>query len=191
MPVSSAAYHHPTPLDTRFEPVSLPDMFERTWRRNKSAPFLHFLGRTYTYSDIYVQACCFAAGLQETLGIQKGDRVGLFLPNVPILRCRLLRGDDGGRGGGQFSRRSIAVEELNWQVGDSGTRGCCVDAGCARIFYQNARKVLDGSALGDAGGGQSFRNAAVVQGDGAQAAEAARRFVRRGLRPDDQALGRQ
>ncbi|KPQ24671.1 MAG: Acyl-CoA synthetases (AMP-forming)/AMP-acid ligases II [Porphyrobacter sp. HL-46] len=144
MPVSSAAYHHPTPLDTRFEPVSLPDMFERTWRRNKSAPFLHFLGRTYTYSDIYVQACCFAAGLQETLGIQKGDRVGLFLPNVPIYAAAYYGAMMAGAVVVNFSPL-YSVEELNWQVGDSGTR-VLVTLDVPEL-YQNARKVLDGSAL--------------------------------------------
>jgi len=83
MPVSSTAYHHPTLQDTRFEAMSLPAMFERTMRANPQAPFLHFLGRTYSYQDMFTAANAFALGLVE-MGIKKGDRVGLFLPNVPI-----------------------------------------------------------------------------------------------------------
>ncbi|MEQ5788178.1 AMP-binding protein [Erythrobacter sp. NFXS35] len=144
MLVSNAAYHHPTPLDTSFEALSLPDMFERTWRKNKSAPFLHFLGRTYSYSDIYVQACCFAAGLQDMLGIQKGDRVGLFLPNVPIYAAAYYGAMMAGAVVVNFSPL-YSVEELSWQVNDSGTR--VLVALDVPELYQTARKVLDGSAL--------------------------------------------
>ena len=42
MSVSSASYHHPVPLDTRFEPASLPALFERTVRANQ-APFQRWL----------------------------------------------------------------------------------------------------------------------------------------------------
>ena len=63
MTVNNAAYHHPTPLDTRFEPMSLPAMLERSVRANPDAPFLHFLGRTYSYKQIFAQAQAFALGL--------------------------------------------------------------------------------------------------------------------------------
>ena len=78
-----AAYNHPTPWDTVFEPATLPDMFVRTARQRGDAPFLHFLGRTYTYKSVLADADVFACRLRA-LGIKKGDRVGLFLPNVPI-----------------------------------------------------------------------------------------------------------
>ena len=41
---------------------------------------LFFLGRTLTYKDLKIQADKFAAALAK-LGVQKGDKVCLFLPN--------------------------------------------------------------------------------------------------------------
>jgi len=144
MPVSTlAAYHHPTPLDTTFEPMSLPAMFERTLRRNPDAPFLHFLGRTYSYKHIFEQAKAFALGLSE-MGIVKGDRVGLFLPNVPIYAAAYYGAMMAGATVVNFSPL-YSVEELSWQVGDSGTR-VLVTLDVPEL-YKTASKVLEASAL--------------------------------------------
>jgi len=143
MTVNNPAYHHPTPLDTRFEAMSLPAMFERTVRANPDAPFLHFLGRTYSYRQIFEAANAFALGLAE-MGIAKGDRVGLFLPNVPIYAAAYYGAMMAGATVVNFSPL-YSVEELSWQVGDSGTR-VLVTLDVPEL-YQTARKVLEGSAL--------------------------------------------
>jgi len=143
MTVSKPAYHHPTPLDTRFEPLSLPGMFARTVRANPQAPFLHFLGRTFSYAAIYQDAQRFAAGLQA-LGIAKGDRVGLFLPNVPIYAAAYYGAMMAGATVVNFSPL-YSVEELAWQVGDSGTR-VLVTVDVPEL-YKTASKVLQASAL--------------------------------------------
>ena len=44
--------------------------------------FIDFLGKTFTYADIANRVSRAAKGLQE-LGVRKGDRVGLLLPNCP------------------------------------------------------------------------------------------------------------
>ena len=143
MSVSNAAYHHPTPLDTRFEALSLPAMFERSVRANPDAPFLHFLGRTYSYRDIDTDARRFAAGLQA-MGIAKGDRVGLFLPNVPIYAAAYYGAMMAGAIVVNFSPL-YSVEELSWQVEDSGTRAL-VTLDVPEL-YGNASKVLAASGL--------------------------------------------
>ncbi len=143
MSVINPAYHHPTPLDTRFEAMSLPAMFERTTRANSAAPFLHFLGRTYSYAKIFADAQRFAAGLQA-LGIAKGDRVGLFLPNVPIYAAAYYGAMMAGAVVVNFSPL-YSVEELSWQVSDSGTR-VLVTLDVPEL-YKNAAKVLEASAL--------------------------------------------
>ncbi|MEY4473985.1 MAG: hypothetical protein RL671_2289, partial [Pseudomonadota bacterium] len=76
-------YAHPTPWDTDFPPLSVPQMFADSAARFADRPLVDFLGRTFSYADLHAEARAFAAGLQQ-LGITKGDRVGLFLPNVPI-----------------------------------------------------------------------------------------------------------
>ncbi|KPF63762.1 AMP-binding protein [Porphyrobacter sp. AAP60] len=143
MTVSSTSYHHPTPLDTRFEGMSLPAMLERSVRANPDAPFLHFLGRTYSYGEIFADAQRFAAGLHAA-GIVKGDRVGLFLPNVPIYAAAYYGAMMAGAIVVNFSPL-YSVEELSWQVGDSGTR-VLVTLDVPEL-YQTAAKVLEGSAL--------------------------------------------
>jgi long-chain acyl-CoA synthetase len=137
------AYHHPVPHDSRFAPMSLPSMFERTLQRNPQAPFLHFLGRTYSYSEIHTQARSFAAGLQA-LGIARGDRVGLFLPNVPIYAAAYYGAMMAGAVVVNFSPL-YSVEELSWQVADSGTR-VLVTLDVPEL-YKTASKVLEASAL--------------------------------------------
>ena len=143
MTVSNAAYHHPVPLDTTFEAQSLPAMFERTMRANPDAPFLHFLGRTYSYKHIFEQAKAFALGLAE-MGIAKGDRVGLFLPNVPIYAAAYYGAMMAGAVVVNFSPL-YSVEELSWQVGDSGTR-LLVTVDVPEL-YKTAHKVLEATHL--------------------------------------------
>ncbi|MCU0947189.1 MAG: long-chain fatty acid--CoA ligase [Porphyrobacter sp.] len=143
MDVSSLPYHHPTPYNTQFEAIALPAMLERTTAANPGAPFLHFLGRTYAYRDILAEARRFAAGLQAA-GIKPGDRVGLFLPNVPIYASAYYGAMMAGAIVVNFSPL-YSVEELSWQVGDSGTR-LLVTLGVPEL-YATAAKVLATSEL--------------------------------------------
>lgn len=143
MDVSKLPYHHPTPYQTRFEAMALPAMLERTTRKAPAAPFLHFLGRTYSYNDILGEARRFAAGLQAA-GIKPGDRVGLFLPNVPIYASAYYGAMMAGAVVVNFSPL-YSVEELAWQVADSGTR-LLVTLNVPEL-YATAAKVLATSAL--------------------------------------------
>ncbi|GIX20830.1 long-chain-fatty-acid--CoA ligase [Erythrobacter cryptus] len=138
-----AAYHHPVPADTRFAPASLPALLAETVARRGDAPFLHFLGRSYSYRQIFAAANAFAHGLIN-MGIAKGDRVGLFLPNVPIYAAAYYGAMMAGAVVVNFSPL-YSVEELAWQVGDSGTR-LLVTLDVPEL-YATAHKVLDGSAL--------------------------------------------
>ncbi|WP_108789507.1 AMP-binding protein [Erythrobacter sp. Alg231-14] len=143
MNVNNAPYHHPTPWDTQFEDLTLPEMFERPVRHDRSAPFLHFLGRTYTYGDVFAEANAFALGLVE-MGVKKGDRVGLFLPNVPIYASAYYGAMMAGAVVVNFSPL-YSVEELAWQVADSGTR-VLVTVDVPEL-YDNAAQVLETSEL--------------------------------------------
>jgi long-chain acyl-CoA synthetase len=143
MSVSSAVYHHPTPWNTLFEPLTLPEMLGRAVEYDPAAPFLHFLGRTYSYGEIFAQANAFAQGLAQ-IGIAKGDRVGLFLPNVPIYAAAYYGAMMAGAVVVNFSPL-YSVDELSWQVGDSGTR-VLVTLDVPEL-YNTAAKVLEGSAL--------------------------------------------
>src|SRR3546814_552402 len=75
-------YRHPTSWSRTFEPLSLPDMLAASAARTPQAPLIDFYGRRYSYAEVASAADRFACGL-KSLGIGRGDRVGLFLPNVP------------------------------------------------------------------------------------------------------------
>ena len=143
MDVSKLPYHHPVPYDTAFEPMALPDMLRRTAQTDPDAPLLHFLGRSYSYGDILAAAERFALGLMAA-DIAPGDRVGLFLPNVPIYAAAYYGAMMAGAVVVNFSPL-YSVEELSWQVEDSGTR-LLVTLDVPEL-YDTAAKVLGGSTL--------------------------------------------
>lgn len=143
MDVSKAPYQHAAPWDTPFEPVPLPELFARTTERRPEAPLVDFLGRVYSYRALYEEARRFAAGLQE-LGVARGDRVGLFLPNVPIYVSAYYGAMMAGAVVVNFSPL-YTVEELNQQVEDSGAR-LLVTIDAASLL-PTALEVLDRSPL--------------------------------------------
>ncbi|HEU0118523.1 MAG TPA: long-chain fatty acid--CoA ligase [Alphaproteobacteria bacterium] len=59
------------------------EIFDQSAKNYPNNLFLDFLGKTYTYGEIAGQIARAAKGLQN-LGVKKGDRVGLFLPNSPF-----------------------------------------------------------------------------------------------------------
>ncbi|MBS0483098.1 MAG: long-chain fatty acid--CoA ligase [Proteobacteria bacterium] len=113
-------YAHPNPWDTVFPPLSLPDFFSAAAQAHGDAPLVEFMGRRFSYGDLLAEARAFAAGLQA-LGVAKGDRIGLFLPNVPIYISAYYGAMIAGAVAVNFSPLYTAPE-LEAQVADSGTR---------------------------------------------------------------------
>lgn len=95
-------------------------MLEDSAARRGDAPLVDFMGRCYSYRQIAADARAFAAGLQHA-GFAKGDRVGLFLPNVPIYLSAYYGAMIAGCTVVNFSPL-YSVDELSAQVADSGTR---------------------------------------------------------------------
>jgi long-chain acyl-CoA synthetase len=102
------------------EAMMLPEMLDRSVRRFAARPCLDFLGRRYTYGEIGRLVDRAAAGLQA-IGVVKGDRVGLFLPNCPymvIMTFAVLKA-----GGVVVNFNPLYAEaEIAHQIEDSGTR---------------------------------------------------------------------
>ena len=76
--------HYPPGLDWH-QPVAvrpLPDLMAEAGRRFGSRPAFEFLGRRTTWAEAASASASIAAGLQR-LGFQKGQRIGLLLPNCP------------------------------------------------------------------------------------------------------------
>jgi long-chain acyl-CoA synthetase len=81
---------------------------------------IHFMGKEFTFKDIYDKATKLAAYLQE-LGVSKGDRVAIMLPNIPqtvISYFGVLLA-----GGVVVMTNPLYMErELEYQMNDSGTK---------------------------------------------------------------------
>ena len=113
-------YRHPADWDTAFPPLTVPDMFEGTARRVPNAWAIDFMGRKYSYAEVASGVDRVACGLAG-LGIGQGDRVGLYLPNVPHYIAAYYGAMKVGATVVNFSPL-YTVPELAAQIDDSGTR---------------------------------------------------------------------
>ena len=103
------SYAHPGVWEQDFPPQSMTDLFIASTNAHPGAPLVDFYGRTYSYATMLAEARAFAAGLQA-MGIGRGDRVGLFLPNVPIYIPACFGAMLAGAAGGAFGWASLPVE---------------------------------------------------------------------------------
>ncbi|MEQ1510038.1 MAG: long-chain fatty acid--CoA ligase [Sphingopyxis sp.] len=136
-------YDHPTPWLTSFAPLSMPEMFTRAVERHGAAKMLDFMGRKYSFNAVGDAVRRAAAGFQA-MGIEKGDRIGLFLPNVPHYVAAYYGALLAGATVVNFSPL-YTVDELRAQVEDSGTR-LLVTLSAAALL-PTALKVLERSSL--------------------------------------------
>jgi long-chain acyl-CoA synthetase len=96
---------------------------------------LHFLGTELTFAKLYRQSLQFATYLKE-IGLQKGDRVSIMLPNCP----QAVIGYYGTllAGGIVVQTNPLYMErELEYQLSDSGAKIIL----CLDLLYPRVRKV--------------------------------------------------
>lgn len=113
------SYVHPCAWEAEYEPWSLVEMFDASVARHPDAPLIDFFGRKYSYVEVGAGADRVAHGLQR-LGVKPGDRIGLFLPNVPHYVAAFFGAMKVGATVVNFSPL-YTVDELAHQVKDSGT----------------------------------------------------------------------
>ena len=113
--------HYPAGVNwhQQIAPAPLYQLLERAAERHPSRICTNFLGRTITYGDMSRLVDRAAAGL-SALGVTKGTKVGLFLPNSPtfiVFYYATLKA-----GGTVVNYNPLyTVEELTFQVKDSET----------------------------------------------------------------------
>jgi long-chain acyl-CoA synthetase len=113
-------YAHPAAWDQQFAPLAMTELFAASVAAHGDKPLVDFYGRTFSYRELMEEARAFAAGLQA-MGVAKGDRVGLFLPNVPVYVPAYFGALMAGATVVNFSPLYTA-DELEAQVVDSGAR---------------------------------------------------------------------
>jgi long-chain acyl-CoA synthetase len=69
---------------------SVLDMLERAMTRYADKPAFRCFGQTLTYAEVDRLSRDFAAFLQARLGIAKGDRIAVMLPNLPAFPLAML-----------------------------------------------------------------------------------------------------
>lgn len=74
--------------------TSLVDVFDECCSKFRDRPAFTNMGSVLTYQDIDTRSRAFAAYLQQTLGLKKGERVAIMMPNLlqyPIALWGILR----------------------------------------------------------------------------------------------------
>lgn len=137
------AYRHPVPWATDFPPTSMVDLFEQSVSRHGDRVLIDFLGRHFSYAETLDGANRVASGLAR-LGFGPGDRIGLFLPNVPHYLAAYYGILKLGATVVNFSPL-YTPDELAHQVEDSGTSALFTVS--ASALLPTALKVLDKSGL--------------------------------------------
>lgn len=114
---------------------TLLDVFESSVAAWLDRPAFHNLGHTLSYADIDQLSQQFAAYLQDDLGLERGDRVAIMMPNLlqyPVVLFGCLRA-------GMVAvnvNPLYTARELEHQLTDSGAKALVVYAGSAHVFAE-------------------------------------------------------
>lgn len=141
--VWTRCWDHPGVWDKTFAPQTMVELFEGAASRFADRNLLDFMGRKYRFAEVADAVRRTAKGFQA-MGVGKGDRVGLFLPNVPHYVAAYYGALAAGATVVNFSPL-YTVDELAYQVEDSGTK--LLVTLTAAALLPTALKVLDGSSL--------------------------------------------
>jgi long-chain acyl-CoA synthetase len=117
--------------------INLARLLANAARDFPHAPALHFEGRTMSYAELAERAWRFA-GTLASLGVTKGTRVGLILPNSPqavVAFFGILRA-----GGVVVQNNPTYTErELEHQLGDSGVEVLV----CLDLVYERVKPLRE------------------------------------------------
>ena len=134
---------------------SVVDLLGRAMKKYADSPAFRSFGQTLTYADVDRQSRNFAAYLQQKLGVKKGDRVAVMMPNLlafPIAFLGIIRA-----GGVQVSVNPLYTpRELEHQLNDAGVRIMIVFAGSsptvAEVLGSTRLETIMIVGPGDGGG---------------------------------------
>src|SRR5216683_2655465 len=129
----------PAQLDIPDQPLTW--LLDRTARRYPGHTALIYYGTKISYAELAALANRFAVALQR-LGIQKGDRVALALPNIPQFLIAFY---------GVLKAGAVAVptnplyteREMQYQLADSGARAVIM----LDMYYPVVRAIREQTAL--------------------------------------------
>jgi len=136
-----SSYPEQVPHSIDYPDVSLPEVLINTTKDFPEHDAIHFLGKKVKYKELLNYAYQFAHGLQS-LGVKKGDRVAIMLPNSPqgviSYYGALMIGAIVVQNNPMYTER-----ELEHQLGDSGAETIVT----LDLFYSKVMNVKPKTAL--------------------------------------------
>jgi long-chain acyl-CoA synthetase len=135
------SYFEGVPADIEIPQKSISDMIDEAVQKWGDKTAIVFYGRKMKHKEIRELSLRFAAALHD-LGIKKGDRVAIFLPNCPqfiIAYFGILRL------GAVASPMSplYTPREIKHQLNDSGSKNIV----CLDLLYENVEKIWKETGL--------------------------------------------
>lgn len=130
-------------------------LFDSAVAKYADHPAFECFGRTMTYAEVDRASLSFAAWLQKKLGVKRGDRIALMVPNVfafPVAMLGIHRA-----GAAQVNINPLYTpHELQHQLRDAGAEIIVIFTGStstlAEIIADTPVKTVITVALGDAAG---------------------------------------
>lgn len=150
-----ASYGHSIPAEIDPERhASVVHLLEEAMQRYADKPALHSLGQTLSYADCERLSRAFAAYLQQRLGVRRGDRIGVMMPNLlafPLAMMGILRA-----GAAQVNINPMYTpRELEHQLKDAGVETIVIFGGSTpalgEIIGNTGIRTIITVDLGDGG----------------------------------------
>ncbi|MER2106255.1 MAG: long-chain-fatty-acid--CoA ligase [Solibacillus sp.] len=131
-----ASYPQEIPHELEFPQIPVQQFLTDAYNATPSKVAIHFMGKELTYKELYESALKFANYLRS-LGVEKGDRVAVMLPNCP--QAVIAYYGTLYAGGVVVQTNPLYTErELQYQMADSGAKVILV----MDILYPRATKIL-------------------------------------------------
>ena len=130
-----AHYDPNVPASLIYPEAPIHSLLEGAVKRHADRPALEFLGFELTYAQLWEQVKRFATAL-ERLGVKKGDRVAVMLPNCPQFVIAFFGASMIGAVVVNTSPLYVA-RELEYQLRDSGAETLIV----LNLFYPRYREI--------------------------------------------------
>ena len=134
---------------------SVMEMLEAAMKSYADKPAFRCFGQTLTYADTDRLSRNFAAYLQRELGVRKGDRIAVMLPNIPAFPLAML--GIVRAGAAQVNVNPLYTpRELEYQLNDAGAEIIVIFSGVsatlAEIIDKTSVKRVISVGLGDGTG---------------------------------------
>ena len=136
-----ASYPEEIPHTLELPEIPVQQFLTKAYEEVPNNVAVHFMGKELTYKELYESAMKFASYLRS-LGVEKGDRVAVMLPNCP--QAVIAYYGTLYAGGIVVQTNPLYTErELQYQMADSGAKVILV----MDILYPRAMKIIKETKL--------------------------------------------